>query len=70
MPDKEIPLGDLLTLDEVAERLKVSWRTVNRMVNNGTLGAIRIGRVWRVPEAALKEFLVTGYHNHQQVAVA
>ncbi|HEX7992356.1 MAG TPA: helix-turn-helix domain-containing protein [Streptosporangiaceae bacterium] len=34
----------LLTIDQVAERLAVSPRTVRRMVNDGSLPCVRVGR--------------------------
>jgi excisionase family DNA binding protein len=48
------------TLDEIAERLKVSRRTVNRWVVEGTLPAIRLaaqGGSVRVAESDLRNFL-------------
>ena len=48
------------TLEEVAERLKVSRRTVNRWIEDGQLTAIKFapgrGHV-RVAESDLKDFL-------------
>jgi excisionase family DNA binding protein len=45
------------TLPEVAERLKVSRRTVYRWIKNGDLKAYQFGREYRITEGALKEFL-------------
>jgi excisionase family DNA binding protein len=45
------------TLPEVAERLKVSRRTVYRWIKNGDLNAYQFGREYRITESALKEFL-------------
>lgn len=47
----------LLTIREVAERLHVSGRTIHRLLANGDLTVIRIGRAVRISEAALKAFL-------------
>ncbi len=46
-----------LTPAEVAERLHLHLRTVQRLIANGSLRAIRVGRVWRVPLQAVEEFL-------------
>ena len=46
-----------LTLPEVAERLKVSRRTIYRWIKNGDLNAYQFGREYRITESALKEFL-------------
>jgi len=49
------------TLDEVAERLKVNRRTVNRWIENGNLNAIRFGAsprgAIRITESDLQEFI-------------
>ena len=45
------------TLPEVAERLKVSRRTVYRWIKNGDLKAYQFGREYRITESALKDFL-------------
>lgn len=49
----------LLIIKDVAERLRVSERTVHRLINAKELAVIRIGRSVRVSEEALKD-LVTG----------
>jgi excisionase family DNA binding protein len=45
------------TLPEVAERLKVSRRTVYRWIKNGDLNAYQFGREYRITERDLKDFL-------------
>ena len=45
------------TLPEVAERLKVSRRTVYRWIKSGDLKAYQFGREYRITESALKNFL-------------
>jgi excisionase family DNA binding protein len=42
-----------LTVAEVAEMMRVSRMTVYRLVHAGELPAIRFGRSFRVPEAAV-----------------
>lgn len=51
----------LLTVKEVAEYLRVHPRTAYRLITGGSIGAIKIGSQWRVPEAALMEFLEKGW---------
>jgi excisionase family DNA binding protein len=48
----------LLTVDQAAERLVVSSRTVRRMINDGRLKHVNIGRAVRVSEAALAAFIL------------
>jgi len=54
--------GDLtdvrfLTVAEVASLMRVSPMTVYRMVQAGELPAIRFGRSYRIPEAAVVELV-------------
>jgi excisionase family DNA binding protein len=48
------PLGQILTTEEVAEILKTSQRTVQRLIRLGQLKAHRVGRGYRVREQDLK----------------
>jgi excisionase family DNA binding protein len=50
-------LRDLLTIAEAAERLKLAPKTVRKLCLSRRLTAIRIQRSWRIPLAALDEFL-------------
>ena len=45
------------TLAEIAQRLKVSYRTVYRWVQAGELPAYKLGTEWRVAESDLRAFL-------------
>ncbi|PMQ00702.1 MAG: DNA-binding protein [Dictyoglomus sp. NZ13-RE01] len=42
---------------EVAEKLRVSLRTVQRWLEEEKIKGIKVGGVWRIPESSLKEFL-------------
>lgn len=46
-----------LTVAEVAQQMRVSKMTVYRLVHAGELDAVRVGRSFRVPAAAVEEFL-------------
>ena len=48
---------ELLTTDEVAQRLKITRQTVQRLIQRGQLTASRIGRGWRVKRRELEAFL-------------
>lgn len=56
-------LGEVhfLTVAEVASIMRVSKMTVYRMVHNGDLPAVRVGRSFRVPEDAVNTYLETSY---------
>lgn len=45
----------ILTVKQVAELPQVSIPQVRRMIANGELSAMKVGREWRVPKAALEE---------------
>lgn len=47
----------LLTVNEVAELLRVSSMTVYRLVRRGELPAVRVGRNYRVRSSALDAYL-------------
>ena len=46
---------------EVAATMRVSKMTVYRLVHNGELPAVRVGRSFRVPEEAVHEYLRGSY---------
>ena len=50
----------LYTIDEIAQTLKVTRRTVYNYIQNGNLKAIKIGKYWRVKHEDLELFLATG----------
>lgn len=49
--------SDVLTVPEVAERLRVGRAAAYRLVESGELRSIRVGRTIRIPQQALDEFL-------------
>lgn len=49
------------TLDEIAEIMKVTRRTVYSYVKSGKLHAVKFGKYWKVTEENFREFLNTGY---------
>ncbi|GAB3110663.1 helix-turn-helix domain-containing protein [Janibacter alkaliphilus] len=50
-----------LTVAEVASIMRVSKMTVYRMVHNGDLPAVRVGRSFRVPKDAVDAYLKDSY---------
>jgi len=47
----------MYSIDEVASMLGVNRNTVRRMLIRGELKGIKVGRLWRIKEEDLKEFL-------------
>ena len=50
-----------ITVAEVASIMRVSKMTVYRMVHNGDLPAVRVGRSFRVPKDAVDAYLKDSY---------
>jgi excisionase family DNA binding protein len=53
---------NLVTVREAANYLRISARTVYRLIESGQIGAVRIGKQWRIPSGDLP--------GHEQVARA
>jgi excisionase family DNA binding protein len=47
----------LLTLNEAADLLQVSTRTLQRMIHSGEMPALKVGGQWRVREAQLRQWV-------------
>jgi acetyl-CoA synthetase len=47
----------LLTIAEVAEKLRVTTKTVRQWLQRGQMRGIKAGKLWRIPESAIDEFL-------------
>jgi excisionase family DNA binding protein len=53
------------TVQEVAELLKVSPRTIERLVQNHQLRAIHVGRRLRVTQESLQAYIGQGEDRHE-----
>jgi excisionase family DNA binding protein len=47
----------ILTVQQAAEQLQVSQRTVYQWLRNGKIPGRKIGKVWRLSEDAIVDFL-------------
>jgi excisionase family DNA binding protein len=56
-PEERLSEVRFLTVAEVAALMRVSKMTVYRLVHNGDLTAVRVGRSFRVPENAVHAYL-------------
>ncbi len=63
MASNERPLSEVrfLTVAEVAAVMRVSKMTVYRLVHNGDLPAVQVGRSFRIPEQAVHDYLRDSY---------
>ena len=63
---QDLPDKNLLRPDEVAEYLRVSKKTVHRWVKKGTLDAIKINNLVRIPRSAVVALLETRSRTRQK----
>jgi excisionase family DNA binding protein len=56
-PSPDMSEAKFLTVAEVATVMRVSKMTVYRLVHNGELPAVRVGRSFRVTEDDVTEYL-------------
>ena len=48
MQSPEATIDHWLRVEEAAELLKVSTRTIYKLINDGDLPAVRVGNKWRI----------------------
>lgn len=51
--------SDILTIAEIAETLYIGKNRVYELLENGSIKGFRIGRVWKVPKEALREYILS-----------
>ena len=51
---------ELLTCEEAAAHLRLHVRTVGRLLTQGTLPGVKVGRQWRLRRADLEAYLAGG----------
>jgi len=55
---------EIFTPEEAAARLKIHPQTLRKFLREGAIRGYYVGRVWRIPESALMEWLET-YSNQK-----
>ena len=53
-------MNEILTVKETADFLRTTCQQVRKMIINGELPAVKVGREWRIPRAVIKEFFNQG----------
>ncbi|HWJ66382.1 MAG TPA: helix-turn-helix domain-containing protein [Nocardioides sp.] len=61
--NESLPDPKFLTIAEVASVMRVSKMTVYRLVHNGELPAVRVGRSFRVTEDDVNEYLRKSFYS-------
>lgn len=62
-PSGDISDAKFLTVAEVAAMMRVSKMTVYRLVHNGDLAAVRVGRSFRVREEDANEYIRRSFYD-------
>jgi PTS system nitrogen regulatory IIA component len=57
--------SEVLTVEEVANYLRIDIRTVYRLAKKGDIPCIKIGRQWRFNRDDIKELVSGGLHNKE-----
>lgn len=57
LQNAEAPLAPLFSVRQVADRLGVHPETIRRLIHDGRLDAVRVGRVLRVDGSSLAGFV-------------
>jgi excisionase family DNA binding protein len=52
----------LLSLDEAAARLGVSWQTCRRWASIGRIASVRMGRLRKIPSEEIERLIREGTH--------
>ena len=55
--EEQIVERRLLTVDQAADHLQVTSRWVRRILREGHLKGVKIGKLWRVEPEALEEYI-------------
>ena len=50
-------LSEILTVKEAAQLLKTTRQQIRKMIQNGELPAVKVGREWRIPMESIRMFL-------------
>lgn len=50
--------GDILTVEEACEVLRIGYNAAYDLLNNGKLKAYRNGRIWRIPRIAVESYIL------------
>jgi len=50
-------MAQLLTTQEIAEKLRLNVEVVRRKLRKGDIQATKVGRLWRVCESELQRYL-------------
>ncbi len=50
--------SDIMSVPDVAEVLSIGKNRVYELLENNAIKGFRIGRVWKIPKAAIQEYII------------
>lgn len=50
--------SDIMSVPDVAEVLSIGKNWVYELLENNAIKGFRIGRVWKIPKAAIQEYII------------
>lgn len=51
-------VSDLLTVDDLCEKLQVSRNTAYQLLESGDVEGFKVGRNWRIPNVSISSYIV------------
>lgn len=55
-------LQELITIDELCEWLSIGRNAAYSLLNSGEIKAFKIGRIWKIPQEAVLEYIKRKSH--------
>lgn len=62
-------MDNVLTTKEIAEKLKINLKTVDKWLRTGFLKGAKLGKLWRVRETDFEEFMNNKFENAENKPV-
>lgn len=54
--------NDIMTITDVTEALYIGKNRVYELLETGAIKGFRIGKIWKIPKAALQEYVLSQSH--------
>ena len=51
-------VSDLMTVDDLCEKLQVSRNTVYQLLESGEIEGFKVGRNWRIPNNSISSYIL------------
>lgn len=54
--------GDILSVEELCEIMKISENVAYRLIREQTIPAFKVGRIYKIPKRAVEDFILSEAH--------